>query len=139
MARPMRRRSRVRRGIVDITLTPLIDTALTLLVIFMITAPMMRNAINIQLPKGQAREVTDEHPRMTVQVNGKGEYFFDGKQVGTRNELIAMIKKEAARTKATMVVVEGDEQVGYGTVFELIDQIKVVGGIDYVAMSSRRT
>lgn len=138
MTRPIRRRIRSRKGLTDISMTPLIDTALTLLVIFIITTPMMRNAINIQLPKGQVKEVKDELPRIFVQVNERGEFFFDGKQLSDRDALIRMIKQEAQRTKATMVVVEGDAHADYGVIFELIDTIKIVEGIDNVAMSSRR-
>ena len=41
----------------EISLTPLIDTALTLLVIFMITAPMIHNGIKVDLPQGNSKEV----------------------------------------------------------------------------------
>lgn len=137
--RSTRKRTRAKRGMTDITLTPLIDTALTLLVIFMITAPMMRNSINIQLPQGQVKELQDDHPKLFIQINTKGELFFDGKPIDNRDKLIATIKAEAARTKITTVVIEGDERVDYGAVFGLVDQIKRVGGIHEVAMSSRRS
>jgi len=135
-----KKRARSRHGMVDITLTPLIDTALTLLVIFMIAAPMMRNAINIQLPKGEVQEVREDTPRMMVQIDAKGQLFFDGKPIATRDLLLERIKKEAMHTKIKTVIVEGDEHTVYGSVFGLIDQIKAkVKEIDNVAMSARRT
>ena len=57
MAKNMRKwRRRQMVSMKEISLTPLIDTALTLLIIFMITAPMMQNSIKVQLPKGKAKE-----------------------------------------------------------------------------------
>ena len=53
----MRSRGRRRRlqAMNDVSLTPLIDTALTLLIIFMVATPMMRNSIRVTLPSGQAK------------------------------------------------------------------------------------
>ncbi|MCK5632116.1 biopolymer transporter ExbD [bacterium] len=51
-----RRLKKTRLSKAELTLTPMIDTALTLLIIFMITAPMMRNAIKVTLPDGSAKE-----------------------------------------------------------------------------------
>jgi biopolymer transport protein TolR len=120
----------------DITLTPLIDTALTLLVIFMIAAPMMRNSINVRLPKGHVKEASDSEERIFVQIDKEGHLFVDGKLI-SRNAFLDSLKKEAHRSSITMVVVEADEQVGYGKVYDLVDAIKQLGVIDNVAMSSR--
>ena len=56
MTRYNRRKRRASVLMQEISLTPLIDMALTLLIIFMVTAPMLNNAIKVELPKGQAKE-----------------------------------------------------------------------------------
>ena len=50
------KRRRARPSPQEISLTPLIDTALTLLIIFMVTTPMMHNAIKVNLPQGKSNE-----------------------------------------------------------------------------------
>ena len=56
MYRYLRRRRKTGCLVPEITLTPLIDTALTLLIIFMVTTPMMHNAIKVNLPRGNVKE-----------------------------------------------------------------------------------
>ena len=51
-----RRKRKKTASHLDVNLTPLIDMALTLLIIFMVTTPMMQNSIRINLPKGHAKE-----------------------------------------------------------------------------------
>jgi len=79
------RRYRFRKNktkvLTDISMTPLIDTALTLLIIFMITAPMMQNAIRVTLPKGEAKEGDDIQQELIVYVNKDGTLFFKGKAI----------------------------------------------------------
>ena len=58
MSRSLRRSRRSSSmGIPEITLTPLIDTALTLLIIFMVTSPMINNGIKVDLPQGKVQEI----------------------------------------------------------------------------------
>ena len=54
--RSLNRRRRTSAREPEITLTPLIDTALTLLIIFMVTTPMIHNAIKVNLPRGRVKE-----------------------------------------------------------------------------------
>ena len=60
----LKRRRKKAVAINDIPLTPLIDTALTLLIIFMVTTPMMQNAIKVTLPEGQAKEAEVKSTRI---------------------------------------------------------------------------
>ena len=77
--RRLGRQSRKNRHMLnDLSLTPLIDTALTLLIIFMISAPMMNNSIKITLPKGKAKEETSsELQEMIVTVNKEGTLYLN--------------------------------------------------------------
>ena len=73
--RSFRSRRRQSSQLLDISLTPLVDTALTLLVIFMITTPMIQNAIRVSLPKGQAKEDADNQQELVVYVDKDKKLF----------------------------------------------------------------
>lgn len=121
----------------DISMTPLIDTALTLLIIFMITAPMAQNAIRVTLPKGQAKEGNDIQQELIVYVNKDGTLFFNDKMIST-NALIKQVKDMIGTDQEKTIFVKADQAVSYGTVIELVDQIKIVGGVKYVALATKK-
>lgn len=136
--RVSKRRRHTMRTMPEISLTPLIDTALTLLVIFMITAPMMHNAIKVDLPAGKAREGTQAQEEMIVSVDDKGTLFLNSIPYTNRDVLIAQLKQIVGTTQNKVVYVRADRTVHYGTVLELVDHIKVVGGIQYVALATKK-
>lgn len=137
MRRFSRRRTKRTAAITEISLTPLIDTALTLLVIFMVTSPMMHNAIKVSLPKGQAKEDVGLEQDIEVYVDKKGTLFFDGTQYAL-NDLIDVLKKKIIGDKEKTVYVRADTESSYGSVIELVDHIKVMGGINYVALATEK-
>lgn len=135
MARRVRNR-RVGLEKPSLTLTPLIDTALTLLIIFMITAPMMRNAIKVSLPEGSAKEAGESKQELVVYMNAKEQIFFNDQQISLDN-LIATLQECVGESKEQTVFVRADKSVQYGTVIKVVDQIKVVGGVNYVALATQ--
>ncbi len=136
----MTRRSRRRRSLslmTDVPLTPLIDTALTLLVIFMITTPMLHNAIRVTLPQGKAHEQANAQEDITIYIDKDGGLFLNGTAI-THDNLIAQLHAAVAQDCGKTVFVKADTAVAYGTVVELVDRIKVVGGVKYVALATKR-
>ena len=75
----MRKRRRGRRQLMmpEITLTPLIDTALTLLIIFMVTAPTIHNALKFDLPKGESQEGGKDTSELIVRIDKTGTISFN--------------------------------------------------------------
>jgi biopolymer transport protein ExbD len=134
-------RRRLRRTLSGpvITLTPLIDTALTLLVIFMVTTPMMHHAIKVELPKGTIDEMKNSRTQkeMIVYIDAKGRLFLNGDQLA-QNILIERLKAIAKQSAQDVVVVKADESVSYGRVLSLVDLMKGVGGITYVALATQQ-
>lgn len=139
MARFISSRRRAKKAMPEVTLTPLIDTALTLLVIFMVASPMLHNAIRVTLPKGQAKEDGGVQHELVVTVDKEGKLFFNDEPVKNTENLIALIKKIVAQDKDRTVFVKADEAVRYGKVLELVDDIKVIGGVSYVALATQQT
>jgi biopolymer transport protein TolR len=124
--------------ITDLSMTPLIDTALTLLIIFMITAPMLQNAIKVTLPQGQAKEdASKQQEELIVYVDKVGDFYIDKIKIN-RTDVIAHITKIVGDNKEKTVYVKADTAVSYGTVLELVDDIKFVGGIKYVALATQK-
>ncbi len=138
MARVTRRRRRA-LATPELNLTPLIDTCLTLLVIFMVTAPLVNNAIKVNLPRGNAKEDAGTQQELVVYVDEKKNLFFNGKQAVNRSQLISDLRANVGKNKDRTVFVKADTAVPYGSVIELVDEIKVVGGISYVALATKRT
>ncbi len=124
----------------EITLTPLIDTALTLLVIFMITAPMMNNVIKVELPSSHVDEMDSKVQQETiVYIDKQQKLYLNGTEMGLQSivkELQAMSK--VAGKKVEIVFVKADQAVEYGKVIDLVDTIKMAGGIKYVALATKR-
>lgn len=138
MARSPIRRRRPLRLSAEISLTPLIDTALTLLIIFMVTTPMLHNAIKVNLPEGKSKETGNENPEMVVYLTDNGSVFFNGVPVNQDN-LIATVQSAMKKSTAQKpVFVKADTLVQYGKVIQVVDQLKVVGGIEYVALATKK-
>src|SRR5437879_3290290 len=132
MRKALRRAKRMQRS-TDISLTPLIDTALTLLIIFMVATPMVQNAVRVTLPSGQAKDdQASAVQELVVQIDARGDFYFNNKKIN-KNDLIKELKKMVGSNKERTVYIKADQAVAYGTVLELVDEIKVLGGVKYVA------
>lgn len=132
-----RRKRKPIQALPELNLTPLIDTALTLLVIFMVTTPMMQNGIKVKLPQGQAQEAASKKQDLIVSIDKEGGLFFNGKSLSLE-QLIEQLKKNSTQGADSVVMVKADQGVQYGTVISIVDNIKVVGGIKYVALATQK-
>jgi biopolymer transport protein ExbD len=88
----------------DINTTPLVDVMLVLLIIFMITAPLMQNKVQVTLPTADSEkeeQSAEQKPRVTLSIvvkNGRPVYYWE-EQVVTLETLAARMKGEAQRTR----------------------------------------
>jgi len=138
MNRVRKRRTR-RFAMPELTLTPLIDTALTLLVIFMVTAPMVQNSIKVDLPQGNAKEVHDQQELVVSMIFdekiNKIAYYFNSYPIEVA-ELGEAVKKALYGRDDLPVYVRADQSISYGKVIEAVNQLKE-SGVRLVAMSTR--
>jgi biopolymer transport protein TolR len=118
----------------EVTMTPLIDTFATLLLIFIVAAPMVQNGIKVDLPQGKIKEVGNQQD-LVVTLSKDGKVYFNNFPV-PRNTLVSSVQKAIAQKEDTPVYVHADETVRYGKVIEVVDELKLAG-VKYVAMSTK--
>ena len=121
-----------RKPISEINVVPYIDVMLVLLVIFMVTAPLMTQGIKVDLPEAMsgALEVDDEEPMLVVSVKRDGNYYMNvGKeeQAVPLQEVQSRTAKIIAARPDIRVLVEGDKNLPYGVIVDLMNTLKVAG------------
>ncbi len=123
----------------EISLTPLIDTALTLLIIFMVTTPMIQQAIKVALPQGNSNEARTEKQEIVVSINKQGALFLNNKEL-PMHELGTSIREliTTHQEKDRVVWVRSDGESSCSTLISVIDCIKVTGGIKNVNVAIQK-
>ena len=120
----------------ELSLTPLIDTFATLLIIFIVAAPMVKNGIRVNLPQGKAKEASQTQD-LVVSMNKEGQLYFNSFPV-ERLDLASTVQKALVQKEDAPVYIRADEAVEYGKVIEIVDELKLAG-VAYVAMSTRQS
>lgn len=109
-----------------INITPFVDVALVLLVIFMITAPMLvKDIMEIQLPKTQTGD-GQAAQTLGIAVNKDGNIFLNG-QIIDEEALREATKTTLAKDQSAQAIISADVNVVYGKVVRVIDLLKSVG------------
>ncbi len=109
----------------DVNITPLVDVALVLLIIFMITAPIMQGGIDVELPQAKATPLAAKDG-LVVSVNRAGRIFVDDIPV-TMAEFRATVRRIMDQRKVTSVYVRGDRGTPYGNVVRVIAALHEAG------------
>lgn len=115
----------------EINVTSLVDVAFTLLIIFMITAPILQGGLEVAVPRAPASPLQNE-AGVIVTVDREGAVFLDETRVNIR-ELSAAVEEIAERRPGVPVYVKGDENAAYGTVLQVIGTLNEAG-IDAVSL-----
>jgi len=121
--------------IAQINVTPLVDVMLVLLVIFMVTAPIIQQGVQVNLPAAQSSPIpgNEEHLVVTVAKNGK-TYLNDNAM--TLGELGQKLRAIAKNQPNKQVYLRADQDVRYGLVMKTIAEIKQAG-IERLGMVTR--
>jgi len=115
--------NRQRTALSEINVTPLVDVMLVLLIIFMVTAPLMQQGIDVNLPKAKGKDLPPEE-RISIIVKQGGTLFLNDQPISKAN----MISKLTAISKLNPnVFLRADKDVPYGTVVEIMGDIKEAG------------
>lgn len=116
-----------RRGLVsDINVTPLVDVMLVLLIIFMVTAPMMTQGVDVDLPETTAKPLRQKEDLVIVTVNKEGEIFLNKikcSQALLKQQLVSL----AGEDRDKPIFLKADKEVPYGVVVSVMADIKDAG------------
>lgn len=109
-----------RRGTAEINIVPYIDVMLVLLVIFMVTAPLLTQGVDVQLPETAAEPIHSTDQPVTLSIDAQGRYFLD---IGTNknhpldsDEIEQRVGAVLRNKPETMVLVRADRAASYGDV-----------------------
>lgn len=115
--------SRERSALSEINVTPFVDVMLVLLVIFMVTAPLLQQGIDVNLPQAKGKDLPPQE-RITLTIKRDGIIYMNENPV-TIHE---MAKKLKAISKLNPnVFLKADKNVPYGLVVEVMGEIKEAG------------
>lgn len=121
-----------RKRMSEINVVPYIDVMLVLLVIFMVTAPLLTQGVEVELPETAAAtiEKNQEEP-LVVSVNREGRYFFNlGEQTDKPLDsavLVQRVKAVLRQRQDKTVYIKGDKDANYGQVVEVMALLQQSG------------
>jgi biopolymer transport protein ExbD/biopolymer transport protein TolR len=119
------RKYRRRHVISELNLTNLIDVVFALLIIFMITAPMMTQGVQVDLPKTESENV-EANESIQVSINNRNEIFIDQQKVSLVDFRREFKEVFIGRTDVP-VFVNADRKVPYGMVIRVISELQNAG------------
>ncbi len=116
----------------QINVTPLVDVMLVLLVIFMVTAPMIQQGVEVSVPRVRASALPGKEEQFVVSITRNDEVYLNDTKLGL-DQLTEKLQAIAVARPDREVFVRADEQVPYGAVIKTMAAIKAAG-IENVGM-----
>jgi len=110
----------------EINVTPFVDVMLVLLIIFMVTAPMMVEGVNVDLPQTTAQPLESEKEPLVVTIDKDGQVFINDFKTGRDIFATKLTKVLEARQDRT-VYLKADKTIPYGVVMQIMSEIKGTG------------
>jgi biopolymer transport protein ExbD/biopolymer transport protein TolR len=113
----------------NINVTPMVDVMLVLLIIFMVITPMLQKGVSVDLAKTNnpvQMPDADKEDAMLVAVTRDGKVFFGNDQIAP-DQLTGKIKDKLANRTDKRVFVRADARAKYGTVTEVVDNVRAAG------------
>ncbi len=110
----------------DINVTPFVDVMLVLLIIFMVTAPMMMQGVDVSLPEATSEALDSEKDHLIITIDKKNQIFISDYKVTVDflSEKLAKILEGRADRE---VFLKADKNIPYGTVVQVMAEIKGAG------------
>lgn len=121
-----RRRVRKNNPISDINVTPLVDVMLVLLIVFMVTAPLLTVGVPIELPKTDAKQMSEESEPLTITLDKEGNIYIQELEIpfaelGEKLEAIGMGNYDQK------IYINGDKHINYEMLMKVMAKINSAG------------
>ena len=110
----------------DINVTPFVDVMLVLLIIFMVTAPMMMQGVDVNLPQTKTKPIAAEEERLVVTVTAKQDVYLNEYKISVQS-LEQKLKNIFKNRTDRAVFLRADQSIPYGFVMEVMAAIRRSG------------
>lgn len=110
----------------EINVTPLVDVMLVLLVVFIVTAPLLTQAVHVNLPKTAETAPPEEKDAVYISVDAKGKVFIDKAEIALESFEKELLNRKAADPEIALNL-NADDAVQYGTVAKVMSSIERSG------------
>ena len=123
MARKFQRKDRL-SALTEINVTPLIDLAFALLIIFMITTPLLEQTVDLNLPLESSKLQPEERENFqSISIDKRGRYFWGDEQV-SKDQISDRLDLLSIEAAPPVLSIRADAQLPYQSVVTLVDMIK---------------
>ena len=110
----------------EINMVPLIDVVLVLLVIFIVTAPLLTNAVKLDLPKATSATDIQKPEKIEFAIDANGGLFWGGERI-TREDAAAKFVEEGKKRPQPEVYLRADQNASYRYVAEMLADASKAG------------
>lgn len=110
----------------EINVTPLVDVMLVLLIIFMVSAPLMTQGVQVDLPKAAATSLDDQQEQVVLVVTRDKRLMINKNEISTKNlraKLAAIYQNKPNKE----IFIQADQNVAYGFVAQVMAEVKRAG------------
>lgn len=123
MARKFQRKDRL-SALTEINVTPLIDLAFALLIIFMITTPLLEQTVDLNLPLESSKLQPEKRENFqSISIDKAGRYFWGDEQV-SKDQISDRLDLLSIEAAPPVLSIRADAQLPYQSVITLVDMIK---------------
>ena len=129
----IRSKHKKRKLVAEINVIPYVDVTFVLLVVFMVTAPLLMQGVQVNLPAVDSAPIkSNDNDPFIVSIKNDGGYWIDQRgenQNKNLNEIKQIIQKILSQSPEKQILVWGDEKVDYGSVVLLMSELQKVGAM----------
>jgi len=112
----------------DINVTPFVDVMLVLLIVFMVTAPLLTQGVQVSLPQANNQPIAEDTKPVNVSIKNDGSVYIQTRKVKNDAILVQSLKDIAkARKDVTNILLRADEGVAYGRVMSVMGALQEAG------------
>jgi len=120
-----------KKPMAEINVVPYIDVMLVLLIIFMVTAPLLQQGVQVDLPQVNSSPTQSKEEPLIISVDDQNHYYINvgdsERKNKPLNEITSQVEKVLRVKPQTPVLVWGDKNTPYGTVVILMSRLQAVG------------